>query len=58
MSDRKCSVPGCDGTAAVEVRIANRDGTMSERVDPTCPYLCAKNVLEEKGGTVDQFYRS
>ena len=47
MRDEKCSVPGCNDKAAVEARLPNPDGSMSDRPDPKLTFLCAKHYLAE-----------
>jgi hypothetical protein len=56
MPDVKCSVPECDRTVIAEVRLADENGRMSERLDSECPYLCAIHALAKRDLTKDQLF--
>jgi hypothetical protein len=52
MADEKCSVPACGNAATVEVRLYDfyPDGTIFDKQDYICPFLCAHHVMENESG--------
>jgi hypothetical protein len=52
----KCSVPKCENEVVAEVRLADDNGRMTDRLDPESPFLCAIHVLAKTDLKKDQLY--